>query len=148
VRGQSKIKIIKSNIAALEVLQFFSDHDDYMIGFLGADSVYYTRYSAAENIHDVWVAYSDGTPVGCAAYREYSPGIGEVKRLFIESEYRGHGISKSLLATVEDHARRQGCQTLRCDTRVTLEPAVTLYRHFGFVEIFRDGLYVVMEKKL
>jgi len=33
-------------------------------------------------------------------------------------------------------------------TRITLEPAIALYRHSGFFETLRNGLYVEMEKKL
>jgi len=68
--------------------------------------------------------------------------------MFVKSECRGRGISKTLLATVDEYARRRGDHTLHLGARITLEPAVTLYRHFGFVETLRNGLYVEMEKKL
>jgi len=142
------VKIALSGIAAPEVMELFSHHDDFMMDFLGKDSVYYTRYNASENIQKVWIAYSDDTPVGCIAYRKKSPGIGEVKRMFIRNEYRGRGISKALLTTIEEHARRCGDHTLYLDTRITLEPAMSLYRRFGFIEISRKGLYVELEKKL
>lgn len=137
-----------SNISSREVIQLFSEHDDFIIDFLGDDSMYYTRYCENENINGVWVAYCDDTPIGCAAYRIKSPGVGELKRMFIMKEYRGRGISKSLLATVEEHAKKHGDHTLHLSTRITLEPAVTLYRHFGFFETLRSGLYVEMEKRL
>ncbi|MCL2298881.1 MAG: GNAT family N-acetyltransferase, partial [Firmicutes bacterium] len=124
------------------------EQDDFMVGFLGEDSVYYTRYSKKEKIKHIWVAYVDDTPVGCAAYRKKSQGVGEVKRMFVKPEYRGRGISKALLAAVENYARRRGDHTLHLGTRVTLEPAVTLYWHSGFVESLRNGFYVEMEKKL
>ena len=53
-----------------------------------------------------------------------------------------------LLKTMERHAVEQGCTTLFLDTRITLEPAVSLYRSFGFDIIFQQGLYIQMEKKL
>lgn len=74
--------------------------------------------------------------------------VGEVKRMFIKHEYRGRGISKSLLDMVEQHAKRYGDHTLHVSTRITLQPAIALYRHSGFFETFRNGLYVEMEKKL
>ena len=142
------MEIVLSNVTSPEVLQLFSEHDDFIINFLGNDSMYYTRYNESENIHNVWVAYCDDMPIGCVAYRIKSPGVGEVKRMFIKKEHRGHGISKSLLATVEEHSKQHGDHTLHLDTRITLEPAVTLYRNSGFVETLRNGLYVEMEKKL
>ena len=130
------------------VLELFSLHDDFMIEFLGDDSHYYTRYTEQENIEKVWVAYVDNSPAGCIAYRKKADGVGEVKRLFLRKEYRGQGISKELLKTMEHHAVKQGCIALFLDTRITLEPAVSLYRKFGFDIIFQQGLYVQMEKKL
>jgi GNAT superfamily N-acetyltransferase len=142
------MEIMSSTVLSPEVIQLFSEHDDFIIDFLGSDSVYYTRYNENENIRDVWVAYCDGVPVGCFGYRIKSQGIGEVKRMFIKNEHRGKGVSKSLLSVVEEHAKKRGDHTLYLDTRVTLEPAITLYRRSGFVEISHNGLYVELEKKL
>lgn len=142
------MKIVPINITDINVLQLFSEHDDYMIDFLGDDKVYYTRYSENENLGKVWVAYVDELPIGCIAYREKGDGIGEIKRLFIRKEYRGKGVSKELLKMVECYAKEQGCHTLFLDTRITLEPAVSIYRAFGFNIIFQQGLYIQMEKGL
>lgn len=130
------------------VLELFSLHDDFMIEFLGEDSHYYTRYTESEKIENVWVVFEENHPVGCVAYRTKSDGIGEVKRLFVKKEYRGRGISKELLRVLENHAVEQGCTKLFLDTRITLEPAVPLYRSFGFDIVFQQGLYVQMEKNL
>jgi len=130
------------------VLELFSEHDDFMIEFLGEDSHYYTRYTENENIENVWVVYEENLPAGCIAYRTKTDGVGEVKRLFIRNEYRGKGISKELLNLLEKHAREQGCTKLFLDTRITLEPAVSLYRSFGFDITFQQGLYVQMRKEL
>lgn len=142
------MRIVSMNITDQNVLALFSEHDDYMIDFLGDDRWCYTRYNTNENIENVWVAYLDNTAIGCIAYRKKSDGIGEVKRLYIRSEYRGKGISKKLLDTVESYAKEQGCHTLFLDTRITLEPAVTIYRNFGFSIVFQQGLYIQMEKNL
>ena len=130
------------------VLELFSQHDDFMIEFLGEDSHYYTRYTENENIEKVWVVFVDNLPAGCIAYRTKTAGVGEVKRLFVKKEYRGRGISKELLNVLEEHAKVQGCTKLFLDTRITLEPAVSLYCATGFEIKFQQGLYVQMEKQL
>ncbi|MBQ7918533.1 MAG: GNAT family N-acetyltransferase [Lachnospiraceae bacterium] len=142
------MEIITKEINDEHILKLFSEHDDYMITFLGEDKVYYTRYGQHEHLERVWGAYVDGSLIGCVAYREKEAGVGEVKRLFLKKEYRGKGISKALIATVENYARVQGCHTLFLDTRITLEPAVTIYLAAGFEIVFRQGLYIQMEKKL
>ena len=102
------MKIEFLDVISEEVIQLFSEHDDFMIDFLGDDSVYYTRYSQNENIKNVWVAFFDDLLIGCAAYRKKSTDVGEVKRIFIKKEYRGRGISKLLLDMVEQQAKQCG----------------------------------------
>ncbi|RKD33987.1 GNAT family N-acetyltransferase [Lacrimispora algidixylanolytica] len=142
------MKITLLDVISEEVIKLFSEQDDYMMDFLGADGVYYTRYSKNEKIKRVWLAYFGELPIGCVAYRKKSSDVGEVKRMFIKQEYRGRGISKLMLNMVEQYAKQCGDHKLHLSTRITLEPAITLYRHSGFFETFRDGLYVEMEKKL
>lgn len=142
------MNISSMGVTDASVLKLFSEHDDFMIDFLGEDKVYYTRYNESENIEKVWVVFSDNLPIGCIAYRKKEEGTGEVKRLYIKKEYRGKGISKELLKTLECYAKEQGCHNLFLDTRVTLEPAVSLYRSHGFSIVYRQGLYIQMEKEL
>ena len=131
-----------------DVLALFSEHDDFMLDFLGEDRGFYTRYSEAEKIEAVWTAYENGFPIGCAAYRKKTADISEIKRLFIRPAYRGRGLSKELLNTLERYAKQQGCRRLYLDTRISLEPAVSLYRVLGFQITFQQGLYIQMEKEL
>lgn len=139
------MNIIPMNVSDTRVLELFSEHDDYMINFLGDDKDCYTRYSAAENIEKVWVVFEDDTPIGCVAYRTKANDTGEVKRLFIRGGHRGKGISKALLSEVKSCAKTKGCSKLFLDTRITLEPAVSLYRSYGFEIKFQQGLYIQME---
>ncbi len=142
------MEIVPREATDAGVLTLFSEHDDFMLDFLGEDSSFYTRYSEAENIEAVWAAYENSLLAGCVAYRKRAAETGEVKRLFVRREYRGKGIAKKLLNTLEHYAKEQGCRSLYLDTRISLEPAVSLYRAFGFQVIFQQGLYIQMEKRL
>ncbi|MBE6936613.1 MAG: GNAT family N-acetyltransferase [Ruminococcaceae bacterium] len=141
------MKIQSMPLTDERVLSLFSLHDDAMIAFLAEDSRYYTRYTDAEQIEAVWIAFSGDVPAGCIAYRTKEDGVGEVKRLFVRPEYRGRGLSRELLKTLEHHAKAQGCRTLYLDTRITLEPAVSLYRASGFRITRQQGLYIQMENR-
>lgn len=143
---KNEVRIERRSADDEEILRLFSLHDDFMIDFLGEDRVYYTRYGEHEKLEAVWAAIMNGQMVGCAAYRMKETSVGEVKRVFVKEEFRGQGISKALMDAIEAHAREQGCEKLFLDTRMTLEPAVSMYRKRGFKEIFRAGLYIQMEK--
>ena len=142
------MKIVSMHVNEECVQKLFAEHDDYMMNFLTEDKCYYTRYSEQENIEKVWLVSIDNHSAGCIAYRKKADGVAEVKRLFIRKEYCGQGIAKCLLKTVERFAIEQGYHTLFLDTRITLEPAVSIYQAFGFQIVFQQGLYIQMEKRL
>ena len=148
VLQDERLRIERRSDGDEEILRLFSRHDDFMIDFLGEDRIYYSRYGEHEKLEAVWAAVLNGQAIGCAAYRTKERSVGEIKRVFVKSEFRGQGISKRLMDAVEAHAREQKCEKLFLDTRATLEPAVSMYRKRGFEEVFREGLYIQMEKRL
>ncbi len=83
------------------------------------------------------VARLDGTPVGCGGVKLLQPGIGEIKRMWIAPHLRGIGLSRHLLAAIEDHARLLGFAAVRLDTNRALTEARALYARTGYREIGR-----------
>ena len=52
---------------------------------------------------------------------------------FVAPWARGHGLARSLTATVEEVARRDGFLVLNLDVRATQEAAISLYENAGYV---------------
>ncbi|WBQ05527.1 GNAT family N-acetyltransferase [Kribbella sp. CA-293567] len=74
----------------------------------------------------------DDTPVGCVGLQPISPGLGEVKRMYVEPTSRGWGLSRLLLAEIESQARARGITTLRLETGTRQQEASALYTHHGY----------------
>ena len=73
---------------------------------------------------------------GCIAMRKHSPGICEMKRLFVRPAYRSTGLGRVLVNTIIDEARKLGYTHMRLDTLPgRMDKAITLYRSIGFVDI-------------
>lgn len=89
------------------------------------------------------LALSDGMPIGCGGLKGSGGPVAEIKRLWIAPSARGLGLSKRLMAALEDRARELGITTLRLDTNSALPEAVALYRGLGWREIdrFNDDPY-------
>jgi GNAT superfamily N-acetyltransferase len=85
------------------------------------------------------LAWEDRQIAACAALREFAPGIGEMKRLYVRPQYRGQGLGRALTERIIDESRAAGHQLLRLDTLPKMQAAIPLYRALGFREIPRYG---------
>jgi putative acetyltransferase len=78
----------------------------------------------------------------------------EVKRVWVEPDVRGQGLSKAIMRALELAARQRGIRWLRLETGVISHAALTLYRNDGytvcppFADYVDDPLSVFMEKAL
>jgi ribosomal protein S18 acetylase RimI-like enzyme len=77
------------------------------------------------------------TVVGCGAVRRLEPGVGEVKRMWIDPDTRGRGLGRRLLDALEDAAHARGYDRLRLDTHEVLVQAIGLYETQGYRRIGR-----------
>jgi GNAT superfamily N-acetyltransferase len=85
----------------------------------------------------LWLAVSLDAGVGCVALRPLDAHSAEVKRMFVDPEWRGRGLGRALMETVIDGARQRGYRTLRLGTLGDMDAAQGLYRSLGFVPIER-----------
>ncbi|HEY6167930.1 MAG TPA: GNAT family N-acetyltransferase [Verrucomicrobiae bacterium] len=86
---------------------------------------------------NLWLASVDGRAAGCVALRplEGRPGVGEVKRLYVRPEFRGHRIGHTLMELLITEARRIGYTRLWLDTLRTMKPAHAIYTASGFKRV-------------
>jgi carbonic anhydrase len=83
----------------------------------------------------LFLACRDAVPVGCVALRRFDDSTGEVKRLYVRPDHRGHGLGHALAATVVAAARAIGYRRLVLDTLERMTAARSLYAAAGFQEI-------------
>jgi epoxyqueuosine reductase len=79
------------------------------------------------------LAQHDGQVIGCVALRQIGEGLCEMKRLFVQPAFRGQGTGKALAQAIIEAGRRIGYKRMRLDT--AMEPAQSLYRSLGFLQI-------------
>jgi GNAT superfamily N-acetyltransferase len=80
-----------------------------------------------------------GPPVGGVGLRAVAPTIGEVRRLWVDPSWRGHGLGRALMEALEVEARRLGHTTLRLGTGDRQPEAVALYEATGWERLVADA---------
>ena len=70
---------------------FYEKTEEYYCKIVGGISNRsgFVPYNLSDSISDVIIAYSDGTAVGCAGLKRYSDADVEIKRVWVEPDYRG-----------------------------------------------------------
>jgi len=95
-----------------------------------------------------------GRPVACGAIRPLDEGVAELKRIFVEPEFRGRGYSKVVMRKLERLARECGYKVVRLETGVRQPEAIALYENLGYHRIKNYGKHagsemsVCFEKRL
>lgn len=108
----------------------------------------YEQYNLLDDIHDVFIVYSDNEPIGCAAFKQISKDTAEVKRVFVKEDFQGMGISKKMMIELESNAKEKGYKRLVLETGKRLESANGLYNSLGYKVIPNYGQYKDMPKSI
>lgn len=83
----------------------------------------------------ILLAWLDGVPAGCVAWRELAGDVVEMKRLYVRASARGAGVGQKLVDRLLVEIR--GYRLIRLDTLPHMSAAIRLYRRLGFLEIPR-----------
>lgn len=117
-----------------EFYQFYLETEDYYSSIVGGkkNREGFIPYNLSESISDVLLAYMDGVAVGCAGLKKYNDSDVEIKRVWVEPNYRGRHIATELMDRIEDKAREMGFKRAVLQTRPIMEDAVGLYEKRGY----------------
>jgi DNA-binding MarR family transcriptional regulator/predicted GNAT family N-acyltransferase len=89
------------------------------------------------------LVHSDDVTVGCGGLHHVDRRTGEIKRMWIDADWRGLGLGRRLLAQLEGVAREIGRRRVILDTNESLTEAITMYGRAGYhaIERYNDNPY-------
>ena len=79
-----------------------------------------------------WVVESAGQIIGCLGIESRSVNDTELRRMYLDRGYRGHGIAQRMLDHAQAEARALGFTRMILSTAQIQEAAVEFYRKTGF----------------
>lgn len=84
-----------------------------------------------------WVALIDAKVIGMFGLEQSGLGEAELRRMYVDPDWRRNGIGKKLLQFAEEQCRANNIHRLNLSTSETQPEALSLYRSSGF-ELVRD----------
>jgi len=89
------------------------------------------------------IGYLDGVPVACGGWRvnDEIEGAAEIKRMYVVDSVRGQGLSRLVLAHLEETAREAGLERMILETGLRQPEAIGLYTSSGYEQIDNFGVY-------
>ena len=82
--------------------------DEYYFMLVGEVEKRYAKYNLPHLFNCRIVAYEDGKPAGCGAWKKIDEGTFEVKRIYIAPEFRRKGVASAVIAALEQDAAKHG----------------------------------------
>jgi putative acetyltransferase len=144
--------IIPDEIAEAKFVIFKVAHEIFREAITLEESIaLYSAQGKLQEMNDVQRNYFDngGTflvltdddrIIGTGAIRYLEPGVCELKRLWLLTEYHGQGLGYRMMMDLISFARSKGYKVMRLETdNVVQRRAVEFYKRLGFHEIPRFG---------
>jgi UDP-2-acetamido-3-amino-2,3-dideoxy-glucuronate N-acetyltransferase len=115
----------------------------------GAEHGFYAQFNKIDHIKHVAIVYAGGQAIGCGAFKPFEEGKKvEIKRMFVEPEWRGLGIAGRVLSALEDWARALGYSSCVLETGKKQPEAIALYQKNGYLVIPNYGQYAGIENSV
>jgi GNAT superfamily N-acetyltransferase len=143
------MKIIRTNSTNKDFKALVKKLDAYLKITDGDEHDFYNQFNNIDVLKHVVIAYNDNIPVGCGAFKIFNNNnTAEIKRMFTVHNYRGQGIARNILKTLELWAKESGFSTLVLETGTRQVEAVSFYKNCEYSIIPNYGQYKDMENSL
>ena len=132
-----EIEYIWTDGADEDFQTFYLKTEEYYSRIVGGEDNRrgFIPYNISDSLSDVLIAYSDGKAVACAGLKRYSDEDVEVKRVWVEPDFRRLHIARDMMDRLEEKAYEMGYKRLILQTRPIMEDAVGLYENLGYSQI-------------
>ncbi len=142
------INIVLTNSLNEDFKSLISQLDDELNKRYGELQKEYDKHNIIEFNENVVIGYYENIPVACGCIKEYDAETVEIKRMFVNKDYRGRGISKAILNKLENIAFEKGYTKTILETGVKQLEAIGLYSKQGYKKIENYGQYAGMESSI
>lgn len=143
-----KITLTKTDSNNTDFQELVIHLDNYLKEINGKHDAFFSKLNTLDALSHVLVAYSDGKPIGCGAFKPFSEKEAEIKRMFVLPEFRGQGLGRKILKNLEYWAEESNFDFCILETSRDMPNAIKLYQKAGYSSIQNYGPYKDVESSI
>lgn len=136
------IKIVRTSSESKDFKLLTNKLDQELKLIYGSTQEEFDQFNTIDNIKTVIVAYIDNNPAGCGCFKLFDKKVVELKRMFVDHQFRGKGIGAKILLELENWARELDYSSIILETGTVQIDAVTLYKKSGYTVIPNFDPYI------
>ena len=142
------IKLLRTNSKHLDFINLVEQLNAYLKIVDGNKHDFYMQYNNIDVLNHTIIAYLNGTPVGCGAFKKFDENCIEIKRMYTSTETRNQGVATKILNDLEIWAKELGYKSCVLETGKRQVEAVSLYKKNNYKIISNFGQYKNIENSL
>lgn len=127
--------LIKTNSGNDDFRALVKKLDKYLAIKDGDEHEFYDQFNKLDSIKNVVIIYEGNRPVGCGAFKEYRPLVAEIKRMYVEPDFRNKGYASKILSSLETWAKDNAYEKCILETGLRQTEAIKFYSKNKYMEI-------------
>ena len=142
------MKKLRTNSENIDFINLVKKLDNYLKITDGDEHEFYNQFNNIDVLQHAVVLYIDDVAVACGAFKKFNENAVEVKRMYVDKEYRNQGNAKIILEELETWAKEVGNKKCILETGKRQVEAVQFYYKCGYKVIPNYGQYKAMENSI
>jgi GNAT superfamily N-acetyltransferase len=142
------MKKLRTNSENIDFINLVKKLDNYLKITDGDEHEFYNQFNNIDVLQHAVVLYIDDVAVACGAFKKFNESAVEVKRMYVDKEYRNQGNAKIILEELETWAKEVGNKKCILETGKRQVEAVQFYYKCGYKVIPNYGQYKAMENSI
>ena len=110
------MKKLRTNSENIDFINLVKKLDNYLKITDGDEHEFYNQFNNIDVLQHAVVLYIDDVAVACGAFKKFNENAVEVKRMYVDKEYRNQGNAKIILEELETWAKEIGNKKCILDT--------------------------------
>ena len=148
------MKIKRTNSSDPDFKDLVTQLDLFLQECYGETQSFYDQFNKIKLLNHVVVAYHEDKPVGCGAFKKLDDTTIEIKRMYVDPEFRQMHIGSKILEELENWGAEWNFKKVVLETGKLQPVAIKLYEKKNYKPISNYGQYagvdtsICMEKSL